>query len=206
MDKYTVDDLIRFSDYFKKILSSLYREESKAIYAYYEKRMDTSFSYPKMATAHPTAFKLYCGIIKFESIIFIEDDVILFDVLYTGDSYEIKKLSKHVYAEEKDYFYESQGLRDNGWMVPKSELYVSKNAVDFLCKNRNDTLINHHLLSSEFLRQTEEIYQAITRKNYEMTPQTTVKIFYRDIIKPLYPQMSENYRIVFCKAFKGASE
>jgi len=203
MDKYTVDDLIRFSDYFKKILSSLYQEESKAIYAYYEKRMDTSFSYPKIGIAHPVAFKLYCGITKFESVIFTEDEVMLFDVLYTGDCYEIKKISKNVYAEQKDFFYESQGQRDNGWMTPKSELYISKNAVNFLYVNKNNSLINHHLLSSEFLRQVEEIYQVMIRKNYEVNSQTTVKIFYKDIIEPLYPDMSDNHKIIFCKIFKG---
>jgi hypothetical protein len=205
MSEYSIDNLIRFSDFFKKILSSLYGEESKEIYAYYEKRMNTPFSYPKIAITHPIAYKLYCGITKLESIIFTEEDVVLFDVLYAGDCYEIKKLSKSVYAEEKDYFYEFKGQKDNGWMTPKSELYISKNALNCLYANKSDTLINHHLLSSEFLKQIEEIYQAIIRKNYEITPHTTVKIFYRDIIKPLYPEMSENYRIIFCKIFKGES-
>ncbi len=58
-----------------------------------------------------------------ESIIFTEDTVMLFDVLYAGDSWEIKKLSKNIFAEQKDFFYESQGQRDNGWMTPKSDLY-----------------------------------------------------------------------------------
>ena len=102
---------------------------------------------PKIAFAHPVAFKLYCGIVKFESIIFTENAVTLFDVLYAGDSWEIKKLSKNIFAEQKDFFYESQGQRDNGWMTPKSELYVSKNAVDFLFHNKKNNLINHHLLN-----------------------------------------------------------
>lgn len=205
MDKYDIDSLIKFSDFFKKILASLYGEESRQIYAYYEKRMSTPFCYPKIAITHPIAFKLYCGITKLEAIIFTEENVKLFDVLYTGDCYEIKTLSKNVYAEEKEYFYESQGQRDNGWVTPKSELYISRNALDFLYANKSDTLINHHLLSSDFLRQAEEIYQAMVRKNYKMTPHTTVKIFFRDIIEPLYPDMSEKSRGVFCSVFKGES-
>lgn len=205
MDKYTIDDLIRFTDYFKKILSSLYEEEAKEVYAYYEKRMHTSFSYPKIAFAHTVAFKLYCGIVKFESIIFTEDTVMIFDVLYAGDSWEIKKLSKNIFAEQKDHFYESQGQRDNGWMTPKSELYISKNAIDFLFHNKKNSLINHHLLNSGFLKQVEEIYQAINRKNYKITPQTTVKALYRDIIEPLYPDMIEANKIIFCRIFKGES-
>ena len=167
--------------------------------------MNTSFSYPKIAITHPIAYKLYCGITKLEAIIFTEDDVGLFDVLYTGDCYEIKKLSKNVYAEEKDFFYEFQGQKDNGWMLPKSELYISKNALDCLYANKGNTLINHHLLSSEFLKQVEEIYQAIIRKNYEITLHTTAKILYRDVIEPLYPEMSDNYKVIFCKIFKGES-
>jgi hypothetical protein len=205
MDKYNIDDLIRFSDFFKKILTSLYGEESKQIYAYYEKRMNTAFSYPKIAITHPIAFKLYCGITKLESIIFTEENVKLFDVLYTGDCYEIKKLQKYVYAEEKEFFYETKGQRDNGWMSPKSELYISRNALDCLYANKSDTLINHNLLSSEFLKQIEEIYQAMIRKHYKITPHTTAKILYRDIIEPLYPEMSDNYKVIFCKIFKGES-
>lgn len=203
VDRLTVNDLIRFSEYFKRVLTSLYGEEAREIYAYYEKRTHTPFSYPKIATTHPFAFKLYCGISKFESIVFTESTVMLFNVLYTGDHYEVKTLSKNVFVEQKDFLYESQGLIDNGWMMPKSELYISGNAIEPLYINKKDTLINHHLLSNDFLKQIEEIYQAITRKGYQVTPQTTVKSLYRDIIEPLYPNMGEKHQIMFCKIFKG---
>lgn len=203
MDRQTVDDLIRFSEYFKRILSSLYGEETREIYAYYEKRHHTSFNCPKIAIAHPVTYKLYCGIIKFESIIFTEESVALFDVLYTGDHYEIKTLSKNIFVEQKDFFYETLGLKDNGWVTPKSELYISKNAIDFLYTCKKDALINHHLLSNDLLRQLEEVYQAIVRKGYQVTPQTTVKTFCKDIIDPLYPDMSDAHKTLFCKIFKG---
>jgi hypothetical protein len=181
----------------------LYEERSGKVYAYYEKRNNPSLNYLKITSANPTAFDLYCGIVKFESIVLTEDTVVLFDVLYTGDCYEIKELPKNIFTEQKDYFYESQGLKDNGWMTPKSELHISKNAIGFLYASKNNNLINHHLLNSELLRQLEEIYQATVNKSYEVTPQTTVKTFYKDIIEPLYPDMSESLKIIFCKIFKG---
>ena len=114
-------------------------------------------------------------------------------------------MTKSAFIEEQEFILDNKGYKDNGWRVPKSEIHVSNNAINFLYANKNNNLINHHLLDSGFLKQLEELYQATIRKDYVTTPQTTVKEFYRDIMQSLYPDMSEHYKTIFCKIFKGES-
>ncbi len=205
MKTYNIDDLISFTKFFRMVLSKKYGEESKEIYTYYEKKASLFISHPKIAVTHPISFKLYCGFCAFEAIVVAEEEVQIFDVLYDPSGCDIKPFTKSAFIEEKEFLIDNKGQKDNGWRVPRSEIHISKNAISFLYANRNDSLINHHLLESGFLKQLEDIYQTTVRKAYVVTPQTTVKEFYRDIIEALYPDISEHYKTIFCKIFKGES-
>lgn len=200
---YNLDDMTSFTKFFRMVLSKKYLEESREVYAYYEKKAGLFISQPKIAVSHPISFKLYCGYLVFEAIVVAEEEVQIFEVLYDPNGSEIKLMTKSAFIEEKEFLLDNKGFKDNGWKVPKSEIYISNNAVSFLYANKSNNLINHHLLDSGFLKQLEDIYQLTARKKYIVTPQTTVKEFYRDIIEALYPDMSEHYKTIFCKIFKG---
>lgn len=201
----SIENMISFTKFFRLVLSKKFGDESKEIYAYYEKKAGLFISHPKIAVTHPISFKLYCGFCVFEAIVVAEEEVQIFDVLYDPMGCDIKPITKNAFIEEKEFLIDSKGQKDNGWRVPRSEIYISQNAISFLYVNKSDSLINHYLLESGFLKQLEEIYQATIRKSYTVTPQTTAKEFYRDIMESLYPEMSDHYKTIFCKIFKGES-
>ncbi len=198
-----IDNMTSFSKFFRMVLSKLYAAESEEIYAYYEKKACLFIGQPKIAATHPISFKLYCGYCVFEAIIVAEEEVKIFDVLYDPNGSEIKPMTKRAFIEEQEFLFDNKGYKDNGWKVPRSEIYISNNAISFLYANKSNNLINHHLLDSKFLKQLENIYQETVRKGYVVMPQTTVIEFYKDIIEVLYPDMTEYYKSIFCNIFRG---
>ena len=109
MKTYNIDDLISFAKFFRMVLSKKYGEESKEIYAYYEKKAGLFISHPKIAVTHPISFKLYCGFCAFEAIVVAEEEVQIFDVLYDPDECDIKPFTKSAFIEEKEFLIDNKG-------------------------------------------------------------------------------------------------
>ena len=89
-------------------------------------------------------------------------------------------------------FYENEGRRNNFGNVPMSVLYVSENILDYLYKQMKGSLFEGGFTPNEFTSQLAVVYHAIKKKDYRFTEETTVKEFFKDIVEPLYPQMTNH--------------
>ena len=97
---YNLDDMTSFTKFFRMVLSKKYGDESKEVYAYYEKKAGLFITQPKIAVSHPISFKLYCGYLVFEAIVVAEEEVQIFEVLYDPNGSEIKLMTKSAFIEE----------------------------------------------------------------------------------------------------------
>lgn len=100
-------------------------------------------------------------------------------------------------------YYENDGRRFISTHEPMSVLYTGKNILDRI----TPSMIKASLFSPSFIRNDfadvlNNVYLAVIRQDYQFLPTITVKIFFKDIIEPLYPTMSSHEQHFIWKLLK----
>lgn len=80
-----------------------------------------------------------------------------------------------------------------------SELWFSRNVLDFLYTENSRSIIDHNRVGSIFAKQFENIWQRIEEKNYKVV---ALKDFIKDIVDELYPEMSIHDKNAVWKFYK----
>ena len=203
IDGSSVASKIKFTDCLRTILCELFGEKESEIFAYYQKYCKIVFQVEaNLVEFNPYYFKLHAAIRCFESLYLTHEDIDLFDIIPLKSGDKMVKLSRVGFFEKIRDFYEKEGRRVNDGNVPMSVLYVSSNILDYIFKDITGSLFAKGFAVNEFAEQLEVVYREIQKQNYEFTEETTVKEFFKDIIEPLYPQMSSHDQNFFWKFFR----
>lgn len=194
---------VRFTDCLRAILHESYGEAEAETYAYYQKHCAFMFKVEAdIVEFCPHYFKLHSAVRLFECVCYTHEEVELFEIVDRKSGDEVALLSRAQFFERRQDFYENEGRRVNSKKGPMSILYSSENILDYLSEDMGVSLFSRGFIPNEFAWQMDTIYREMKKRNYLFFEDTTVKEFYRDIIEPLYPQMSTHDQNFYWKFFK----
>lgn len=198
-----VGDKLTFTDVLRFILYHFFGPLESEVYAYYEKYCPMLFKVEAhLVESNPYYFKLQGAIRCFEFLYLIYEEIVLFDIIPLQSGDQVKVLSRVDFFEHRPEFYENEGRRRNSSNLPMSILYVSSNILEYLYRGMDGSFFPRGFLANDFAEQIERIYLRLKTLNYLFTEETTVKVFFRDILEPLYPEMSLNDQNFFWRLFK----
>ncbi|RZI46658.1 hypothetical protein [Candidatus Finniella inopinata] len=193
---------LRFTDCFRKVLYDLYGEEESKIYWFFQKKRH----YILDVGADEVGYDLYYyyiqeAILRFERLCLAhKDDIHLYEIIFKQSGDEVIQLTWPQFFGKRMEFYRNDGQRFNAEYKPMSVLCVSANFISCL-SNKRVSLFAEDFTLNDFALKFDVMYKDMKRRNYRLTPDITVKEFYRDIIKPLYPTLSLNEQNLLWKFF-----
>ncbi len=203
MEALSIKGKIAFADCLRRILFELYGEEEADTYAYYQKHCHFIFKVEADVVEHCTHyFRLQCVIRNFEYLCRVHQDIGLFEIVpkHVGD--EVTVLTWIQFFERRHEFYEREGRRIKAKHEPMSLLYVGAIFLDYVSKDIRGSLYTKDYVPNGLASQVNGVYQEMIKQNYHFSTTTTVKEFYRDIIEPLYPNMSKHDQNYIWRFFK----
>lgn len=204
MKEVSVTDKITFTECFRTILYRLFADGEHMVYAYYQKHCSFIFK----VEADMVGFNFYYHLIKlavevFETLGSSYPDLMFYEIVSKHSGDEILPLTwRQLFAKRKE-FYENDGRRFISAHEPMSILYAGKNILDRITPSMiKPTLFSPSFMRNDFADILHTIYLDMLHKNYAFLPTTTVKTFVRDIIEPLYPNLSSHEQNFIWKLFK----
>jgi hypothetical protein len=198
--KYSINDKISFENLLTAILYFLYRKEKgDNVYAYYEEYANSLFRCDMdLVKSQPLHADLLSAIALLDHIVF-KDSVQYFEALRNFPDPIFENLSLSDFLSQKQHFYENKGKKKSSASSPASELYFHSRVVDYLYQTDSKSIINHHIAKSTLAKQLETIGKQIEKENYKIT---TVKKLANDILRKLYPHMTEHEQNFAWRFFK----
>ena len=199
----STDGKIRFVDCLRTILCKFFGPIESEIFAYYQRYPKLIFNVEaNLVEFNPYYFKLHSAIRCFESLYLAHEDIELFEIIALKSGDKVTKMSRVDFFAKIRGFYEAEGRQLNDGNVPMSDLYVSDNILEYIQTDVEGSLFNKEFVRNEFTSQLEIIYLEMKKQNYQLTQETTVKEFFRDIIEPVYPQLGTHDQNFFWKFFR----
>ncbi len=203
MKKSTYQGKVRFTDCLRTLLYESFGEAESETYAYYQKHCSVIFKVEAdFVEFNPHYFKVRLAIGKFEYLYHTHKDIDVFDIMPRKSGDKITLLSRSKFFKYSKDFYENEGRRCSSQKLPMSLLYVSDNFLGHLYDTFRSELFRRDFVVNDFTHQLERVYQHMKKQAYLFSEETTVKEFFRDMIEPLYPELSLNDQNVFWRFFK----
>ncbi len=204
MEFLKVKGKIPFTECLRTLLFQSYGNAEAETYAFYQHHCSFMFKVKADVVNHnPHYYRLHEVILKFESIYHNHPDIDFFEIVHKKSGDEVRVLSRSHFREWSQEIYENEGRRR---VHNSKELiglaYVSENFLDSLEGETGPTLFHKTYRPNPFASQFVNLYQSMKRKNYHLSAETTVKEFYRDIIRDLYPQASVHDQKFFRRFFE----
>ena len=194
---------IKLTDCIRIILFQSHGKVESEIYAFYQHNRSTLFrSKADRFNFSPHYYKLHSAILDFECLYHNHPDIDAFDIVHKKAGDEVTMLLRSQFAKWSVEFYENDGQRVNEISDPISVAYVSHNFLEYLDQDSEYSLFTKDFVRNSFAHQFDCIYLLMKRKNYHFSIDTTVKEFYRDIIRDLYPELSAHDQNLLWKFFR----
>jgi len=203
MEKVDIYKTIPYSNFFQMVLLRKVGEKSDAMYAYYENSGSELFCDLGRPRIGAYSLEIYREFGFFDYIL-MQDQVMLYIFSFIGNDYEQRVLSKNEYIQQKYFIFNKRGIIENGKGKRNSIVNISSHAKDFLYADQSENLLNHSLYKgNEYFKVLEDIHQEMVKRGYRISPVTTSKEFFRDIVQHVYPHMDIDYARKVLKDFRG---
>lgn len=191
---------ISFVELLTAILYFLYgKEHGDKVYAYYEEYANSLFRCDMdLVKSQPLHKDLLSAIALLDHIAF-KDGIQYFEALRNFPDPIFETLSLPDFLSQKQHFYENRGEKKSSANNPATRLYFNSKVIDYLYQTDSKSIINHHIVKSALAKQLETIGKQVEKENYKVT---TVKKLANDILRKLYPNMTEHEQNFVWRFFK----
>lgn len=198
--KSSISDKISFKVLLTAILYFLYdKEKGDKVFAYYEEYANSLFRCDRdLVKSQPLHRDLLSAIALLDHIVF-KDGVQYFEALRNFPDLIFETLSLSDFLSQKQHFYENKGEKKSSASSPSSKLYFNSRVIDYLYQADSKSIINHTFVKSTLAKQLGTIGKQIEKENYKVT---TVKKLANDILRKLYPNMTEHEQNFVWRFFK----
>lgn len=201
--EFNANGKIKFTDCLRTILYQSHGKTESETYAFYQHHCSFMFrAKANLFNFNPHYYKLHSAILNFECIYHNHLDIDVFDIVHKKAGDEVTTLSRDQFLNWSRECYEHDGQWVNALSEPIGTAYVSLNFLEYLDDDSQYSLFNKSFVPNPFANRFALIHQLMKRKGYNFSAETTVKEFYRDIIKDLYPELSAHDRNLLWKFFR----
>ena len=184
-------NMIHFNSIFRKTLYEVCGKGEPKAYAYYEKHRDFVLIVEADGVHFALEYyQLQCAIKHFEHLCRAHKEIELFEVVHKHSGDEVTVLSWEQFFKCRHEFYQHEGKRYKTPEEPMSMLYVGAVFLKYLYKHIRGSLFPEGFPRNKLSRTIEILHQTMWEQDYHLSKNTTVKEFFRDIIEPIYPDMT----------------